>query len=175
MLLCCLRRSLPPSATGASSSRSDASTSGSAVSPAACMILCVRFVWVVRRYVYPSQSRNTRYGWLAKPYPIKTFTLSETPSLTWRANAKLTGAKGWRERSDRNPFASEFSAGLYFYMCLSHTNFFTLNFDFIFVCFVSLFSVCLNRVPQVNQLFCCMFPKLAYFLKNVMFELIFSR
>ncbi len=29
-----------------------------------------------------------------------------------RHNVKLTGAKGWRERSDRNPFASEFSGGL---------------------------------------------------------------
>jgi hypothetical protein len=31
------------------------------LSPVAYMILCVRFVWVVRRYVCPSQSRNTRY------------------------------------------------------------------------------------------------------------------
>ena len=37
-------------------------------------IPCVRFVWVVRRCAYPSQSRNTRYGWLAKPYPMETFT-----------------------------------------------------------------------------------------------------
>jgi hypothetical protein len=32
------------------------------------------------------------------------------------AHAELTGAKGWRERSDRNPFASEFSAGLACFM-----------------------------------------------------------
>ena len=44
-------------------------------------IPCVRFVWVVRRCVYPSQSRNTRYGWLAKPYPMETFTPKEAPSL----------------------------------------------------------------------------------------------
>ena len=37
-------------------------------------IPCVRFVWVVRLCVYPSQSRNTRYGWQAKPYPMETFT-----------------------------------------------------------------------------------------------------
>jgi hypothetical protein len=37
-------------------------------------IPCVRFVWVVRRCAYPSQSRNTRYGRLAKPYPMETFT-----------------------------------------------------------------------------------------------------
>jgi hypothetical protein len=86
MLLCCLRRSLPPSATGASSFRSDASTSGSAVSPAACMILCVRFVWVVRRYVYPSQSRNTRYGWVVNPCPTGTCTLQDAPGFAWHAN-----------------------------------------------------------------------------------------
>jgi hypothetical protein len=52
--------------------------------PVAYMIPCVRFVWVVQRLVYPSQSRNTRYGWLATPYPTGTFTLQETPGLTWR-------------------------------------------------------------------------------------------
>ncbi|MGD9156596.1 MAG: hypothetical protein PVG90_14030, partial [Bacillota bacterium] len=25
--------------------------------------------------------RNTQYGWLTKPYPARTFTLSEMPSL----------------------------------------------------------------------------------------------
>ena len=54
--------------------------------PVAYMILCVRFVWVVQRYVYPSQSRNTQYGWLAKPYPTGTLTLQEAPSFAWRAN-----------------------------------------------------------------------------------------
>jgi len=44
-------------------------------------IPCVRFVWVVRRCAYPSQSRNTRYGWLAGPYPMETFTPKEAPSL----------------------------------------------------------------------------------------------
>jgi hypothetical protein len=32
----------------------------------------------VHRYRYP---RNTQYGWLTKPYPARTFTLSEMPSL----------------------------------------------------------------------------------------------
>src|SRR5215813_661896 len=31
--------------------------------------------------------RKTRYGWVASPYPTKTFTLQETPSLSWRDNA----------------------------------------------------------------------------------------
>jgi hypothetical protein len=31
--------------------------------------------------------RKTRYGWVATPYPTGTFTLLETPSLSWRENA----------------------------------------------------------------------------------------
>src|SRR5262249_946343 len=31
--------------------------------------------------------RQTRYGWLAHPYPTGTFPLLETPSLSWRENA----------------------------------------------------------------------------------------
>jgi hypothetical protein len=31
--------------------------------------------------------RTTRYGWVATPYPTGTFTLLETPSLSWRDNA----------------------------------------------------------------------------------------
>ena len=33
--------------------------------------------------------RKTRYGWVASPYPTGTFTLQETPSLSWRENASL--------------------------------------------------------------------------------------
>lgn len=89
MILYCLRCTLQPSASGTCLFRSDASTSGSAVSPAAYMILCVRFVWVVRHHVYPSQSRNTRYGWMASPYPSGTFTLIDAPSFAWRANIRI--------------------------------------------------------------------------------------
>src|SRR5262249_3262994 len=31
--------------------------------------------------------RKTRYGGVANPYPTRTFTLQETPSLSWRDNA----------------------------------------------------------------------------------------
>jgi len=31
--------------------------------------------------------RQTRYGWVASPYPTGTFTLQETPSFSWRENA----------------------------------------------------------------------------------------
>src|SRR5438093_11612993 len=31
--------------------------------------------------------RKTRYGWVASPSPTGTFTLLETPSLSWRDNA----------------------------------------------------------------------------------------
>lgn len=44
-------------------------------------IPCVRFVWVVRLCVSPSQSRNTQYGWLAMPLPMRTFTSSENVKL----------------------------------------------------------------------------------------------
>ena len=33
--------------------------------------------------------RTTRYGWVARPSPTGTFTLQETPSLSWRDNATL--------------------------------------------------------------------------------------
>src|SRR5712692_7104799 len=33
--------------------------------------------------------RNTRYGWVASPYPARSFTLQETPSFAWRTNATL--------------------------------------------------------------------------------------
>jgi hypothetical protein len=32
--------------------------------------------------------RKTRYGWAASPYPAGTLTLPETPSLSWRDNAR---------------------------------------------------------------------------------------
>ena len=31
--------------------------------------------------------RKTRYGWVPSPYPTGTFTLQETPSLSWRDHA----------------------------------------------------------------------------------------
>ena len=91
--------------------------SGNAVSPTACMMLCVRFVCFVRnvtcrnmyRYIhYPllRHRRNTRYGWVASPYPTGTFTLQDAPSFAWRANDKPVRPEqhrgvGPRERSDR--------------------------------------------------------------------------
>jgi hypothetical protein len=52
--------------------------------PVAYMIPCVRFVWVVQRYVYPPQSRNTQYGWLGKPYPTMLSFLGISNS--WSVN-----------------------------------------------------------------------------------------
>ena len=61
-------------------------TSGSADSPVAYLIRCVRFAGVVQSCdLLPP--RNTRYGWLATPYPTGTFTLQEAPSFAWRTNA----------------------------------------------------------------------------------------
>jgi hypothetical protein len=59
--------------------------------PVAYMIPCVRLVWVVRLLVYFFQSCNTRYGWLAIPYPAGTLTLQETPGLPWRAHVLELG------------------------------------------------------------------------------------
>ena len=87
MILYCLRRTLQPSATGTASFRSDTSTSGSAVSPTAYMILCVRFTCFVRPASAELRHRcNTRYGRAANPYPTGTFTLQDAPSCAWRAN-----------------------------------------------------------------------------------------
>src|SRR5262249_50417657 len=33
--------------------------------------------------------RKTRYGWVARPYPTGTCTLQETPSFSWRENARF--------------------------------------------------------------------------------------
>jgi len=38
---------------------------------------------------YLRNRRNTRYGWLAKPYPARTFTRQEAPSFPWRTNALI--------------------------------------------------------------------------------------
>ena len=52
--------------------------------------------------------RKTRYGWVANPYPTGTFTLQETPSLSWRKNARpeLLGAAGARHERTLFPVSS---------------------------------------------------------------------
>jgi hypothetical protein len=63
-------------------------TSGSAISPTAYRILCVRLPCkFVRGLRTKLRSRtNTRYGWVASPYPTGTFTRQETPSFARRDN-----------------------------------------------------------------------------------------
>ncbi len=41
----------------------------------------VQFGWAVQRFAYPSQSCNTWCGWLAKPYPMETFTPHWEPAF----------------------------------------------------------------------------------------------
>ena len=36
--------------------------------------------------LHPPNIRNTRYGWLVRPYPTGTLTLKEMPSLAWRTS-----------------------------------------------------------------------------------------
>jgi hypothetical protein len=48
---------------------------------------------------------NTRFGWLVRPCPARTFTLQEMPSFAWRTNgsrfSRREGA-GWRLRYKTN-------------------------------------------------------------------------
>jgi hypothetical protein len=49
--------------------------------------------------------RKTRYGWVASPYPTGTFTLQETPSLSWRDNARCQARQAAGARHERRLFA----------------------------------------------------------------------
>src|SRR2546428_4038526 len=48
--------------------------------------------------------RKTRYGWVASPYPTGTFTLQETPSLSWRDNARPQARERARAKHERRLF-----------------------------------------------------------------------
>jgi hypothetical protein len=64
-------------------------TSGSAISPTAYRILCVRLPCnsLCSRGTKLRSRTNTRYGWVASPYPTGTFTRQEAPSFARRDNA----------------------------------------------------------------------------------------
>jgi len=92
MVSYCLRRSLKPSASAKTSSRSCTSTSGSAISPTAYGILCLRFTRFVRRHPCRLRHRRkTRYGWVASPYPTGTSTPKDMPSFARRDNGEVRG------------------------------------------------------------------------------------
>jgi hypothetical protein len=63
-------------------------TSGCAVPLPASSVPWARFPWFVRQCTCLRHRRNTRYGWWARPSPVGTFTPRETPSFTWRTNAR---------------------------------------------------------------------------------------
>lgn len=68
VLLCCLRCTLKPSASATSLSRSCTSTSGSAISPAAYRILCLRLAHLVHPASQQYSAMDPRLdtgGWLA--------------------------------------------------------------------------------------------------------------
>ena len=69
--------------------------SGSAVSPTVCVVRCVRLSYFVR--LLPPGSCNTRYGWLAIPYPTRTYTLSEAPSWLGALCANMSETTPARE------------------------------------------------------------------------------
>jgi hypothetical protein len=77
-------------------------TSGMCESPVAYEVLCVRFACpplfacaAIEAACQAQRMRNTRYGWLVKPYetiilevlPTGTFTLQEATSFACRTNA----------------------------------------------------------------------------------------
>lgn len=65
------------------------------VSHVAYVVLCVRFASLVRILQQSKplatlrRTRNTRYGWLARPCPTETFNLQDASSFACRANVKL--------------------------------------------------------------------------------------
>jgi hypothetical protein len=65
-------------------------TSGSAISPTAYRILCVRLPCnsLCSRGTKLRSRTNTRYGRVASPYPTGTFTRQEAPSFARRDNVK---------------------------------------------------------------------------------------
>ena len=71
--------------------------------------------------------RKTRYGWVATPYPTGTFTLLETPSFSWRCNARA------QRRVDES--AAALHSGSFFWLrlpscqCLS-----SISFTFFAAC-----------------------------------------
>src|SRR5262249_16736933 len=48
--------------------------------------------------------RKTRYGWVARPYPTGTCTLQETPSFSWRENARRQVRGAAAVRNERRLF-----------------------------------------------------------------------
>ena len=86
--------------------------SGMCVSPvayvyASCIPLCSRLLQS-KPLATLRQIRNTRYGWLVKPYeipilgflPSGTFTLKEATSFACRTNACFTGKRKMRSGSE---------------------------------------------------------------------------
>ena len=81
--------------------RSDTSTSGprqplwpiwsSVYASPILFAWCSPHCWKAIANLTLRQRRNTRYGWLVKPYPTGTCTLQDALSLAWRTNASLRG------------------------------------------------------------------------------------
>ena len=94
MVLCCLRHVLKPSTSAPVPYRSCTSTSGCTDTPMACKIPCVRFTCLVRSFLLLKLRHrcNTRYGWVAGPYPAGTFTPQDEPDLSRRENTESNEA-----------------------------------------------------------------------------------
>jgi len=85
MLLFCLRRTLRPSASGLTFSKLYQHFRERGLPYGVQDYLCTLTSPIVRGHPLLIEI-NTRYGWVANPYPAGTFTLQDTPSLSRRDN-----------------------------------------------------------------------------------------
>ena len=99
MILFCFRQTLKPSATetiyfGAISTLRECDLPyGLHDSLCTLHLLCSPDFHPLRH------KRNTRYGWLAKPFPTGTYTLQDAPSFAWRSNVAICGnLRGAKQR-----------------------------------------------------------------------------
>ena len=85
MLLYCLRCTLKPSASELSISKLYQHFRERGLPYGLQDSLCTLTSLIVRGYPLLIEI-NTRYGWVANPYPTGTYTLQDTPSLSRRDN-----------------------------------------------------------------------------------------
>jgi hypothetical protein len=92
MVLCCLRHVLKPSTSAPVPYRSCISTSGCTVTPVACQdSLCTLHLSCSFLLIFELRHRcNTRYGWVAGPYPTGTSTPQDMPDLSRRDHTEST-------------------------------------------------------------------------------------
>ena len=113
MILCCLRCTLQPSATGNKLvSKRYQHFREHGLPYGLHDSLCTLHLFCSTQKASLRHRRNTRYGWMANPYPTGTFTLQDAPSFAWRANVELCGRETKPQSSFKKKVKSYCSAGL---------------------------------------------------------------